>query len=84
MESIPRLGGQTPRAGTAGGELAGGAGAATWAQTQGIAAWNWAMRFFNSPAGLGTLQTVGELVMGAQAPAAPCLLCDCDNKGDVP
>ena len=44
--------------------------AATWAQTQGIAAWNWATRFFNSPAGQETVQTVGELVTGAQAPGA--------------
>jgi RHS repeat-associated protein len=42
---------------------------ATWAQIQGVAAWNLATRFFNSPAGQETVQTVGELVTGAQAPA---------------
>jgi RHS repeat-associated protein len=45
--------------------------AATWAQTQGTAAWNWATRFFNSPAGQETVQTIGELASGAQAPSAP-------------
>ena len=43
--------------------------AATWAQTQGVAAWNWATRFFNSPAGQETVQTVAELATGGQAPA---------------
>jgi RHS repeat-associated protein len=44
--------------------------ATTWVQTQGLAAWNWATRFFNSPAGQETVQTVGELMTGSQAPAA--------------
>jgi RHS repeat-associated protein len=41
--------------------------AATWAQTQGVAAWNWATRFFNSPAGQEALQTGAELLTGADA-----------------
>ena len=44
--------------------------AGAWAQTQGVAAWNWATRFFNSPAGQETVQTIGELVTGTQAPSA--------------
>jgi RHS repeat-associated protein len=44
--------------------------AATWAQTQGVAAWNWGTRFFNSPAGQETVQTIGELGTGPQAPSA--------------
>jgi RHS repeat-associated protein len=44
--------------------------AATWAQAQGVAAWNWGTRFFNSPAGQETVQTIAELATGAQAPSA--------------
>jgi RHS repeat-associated protein len=41
----------------------------TWTQTQGVAAWNWATRFFNSPTGQETVQTLAELATGGQAPA---------------
>lgn len=44
--------------------------AGAWAQTQGVASWNWATRFFNSPTGQETVQTIGELVTGTQAPSA--------------
>jgi len=44
--------------------------AGAWTQTQGVAAWNWATRFFNSPAGQESVQTIGELVTGTQAPSA--------------
>ena len=43
--------------------------ASTWAQMQGVAAWNWATRVFNSPAGQEAVQTVAELATGAQAPS---------------
>jgi RHS repeat-associated protein len=46
--------------------------AAAWAQTQGVAAWNWGTRFFNSPAGQEALQAGVELLTGADArPGSP-------------